>query len=60
MTWIQEYIKSVYSEMQKVSWPSRDELISSTLITLVATVIISALIYAADQVISTTLTFIYN
>jgi preprotein translocase subunit SecE len=46
--------------MQKVSWPSRDELISSTLITLVATVIISALIYAADQTISTTLSFIYG
>lgn len=60
MTWIQEYIKNVYSEMQKVSWPSRDELVSSTLVTLVATVIVSALIYAADQVISTTLAFIYG
>ncbi len=60
MTWIQEYIKNVYSEMQKVNWPSRDELVSSTLITLVATVIISGLIYAADQMISTTLTLIYN
>jgi preprotein translocase subunit SecE len=60
MTWIQEYFKNVYSEMQKVSWPSRDELVSSTLITLVATVIISGLIYMADQVISTTLSFIYG
>jgi preprotein translocase subunit SecE len=46
--------------MQKVNWPSRDELISSTLITLVATLIIASFIFAADQVISTALEIIYQ
>jgi preprotein translocase subunit SecE len=60
MTWIQEYFQNVISEMKKVNWPSRDELISSTLVTLVATVIISGLIFIADQAISATLEFIYQ
>ncbi len=58
--WLVRYLKNVYSEMQKVNWPSRDELISSTLITLVATLIIASFIFAADQVISTALEFIYQ
>ena len=60
MTWIQEYFQNVISEMKKVNWPSRDELVSSTLVTLVATVIISGLIFIADQAISATLEFIYQ
>jgi preprotein translocase subunit SecE len=46
--------------MQKVNWPSRDELVSSTFITLVATVIIASFIFAADQAISTALELIYQ
>ena len=60
MNWLTRYLKNVYSEMQKVNWPSRDELISSTLITLVATLIIASFIFAADQVISTALELIYQ
>lgn len=60
MSWITEYMNNVMTEMRKVNWPSRDELISSTLITLVATIIISGLVFIADQVISTSLEIIYQ
>jgi len=60
MSWLTRYLKNVYSEMQKVNWPSRDELVSSTFITLVATVIIASFIFAADQAISTALEIIYQ
>jgi preprotein translocase subunit SecE len=60
MSWLTRYLKNVYSEMQKVNWPSRDELVSSTFITLVATVIIASFIFAADQAISTALELIYQ
>ena len=60
MSSLTEYFNNVVAEMSKVSWPSRDELISSTLITLVATIIISAFIFLADQVISTSLEVIYQ
>jgi preprotein translocase subunit SecE len=58
--WIWEYLQNVASEMEKVNWPSWDELISSTLITIVATFIISAFIFLTDQTLSTVLEFLYR
>ena len=54
------YMEEVSKEMRKVSWPKRNELISNTGITLLATAIVSLFIYGADQVISTVLEFIYG
>ena len=56
---IKAYLDEVVKEMRKVSWPKRNELISNTTITLVATVIISLLVFGADRIISTVLEFIY-
>jgi len=60
MTWIREYLENVVAEMEKVNWPSRDELISSTLITIVATMMISGFIYAVDRVVSGVLRVLYQ
>lgn len=60
MTWIREYMENVIAEMEKVNWPSRDELISSTLITIVASLIISGFIFLADQVIQRILKILYR
>ncbi len=60
MNWIREYLQEVMSEMRKVNWPDRQELISNTFITIVATLIISAFIYGADQIISGALTALYQ
>ncbi|MGI9176210.1 MAG: preprotein translocase subunit SecE [Rhodothermales bacterium] len=54
------YLEEVNKEMRKVSWPKRSELISNTVITLIATVIVSLFIYGADQVISSVLEIIYG
>jgi preprotein translocase subunit SecE len=60
MNKIQAYFEDVGKEMRKVSWPTRAELISNTVITLLATVIISAFIFGADRVISLILEVIYQ
>jgi preprotein translocase subunit SecE len=60
MNKIQTYLEDVSKEMRKVSWPTRAELISNTVITLLATVIISAFIFGADRVISLILEVIYQ
>jgi preprotein translocase subunit SecE len=60
MNWIREYLQEVMSEMRKVNWPDRQELISNTFITIVATLLISAFIYGADQIISGALTVLYQ
>lgn len=57
---VAEYLGDVSKEMRKVSWPARNELISNTLITLLATMIISLYIWGADQIISRVLEFIYS
>ena len=60
MTWIKNYLEEVAQEMRKVNWPSQQELISNTFITIVATLIISAFIFGADHVISTVLELLYQ
>lgn len=57
---VAEYLGDVSKEMRKVSWPARNELVSNTLITLLATMIVSLYIWGADQIISRVLEFIYS
>lgn len=60
MNKIKAYLEDVVKEMRKVSWPTRNETVANTSITLLATLIISLFIFGADQVISTVLEFIYS
>jgi len=46
--------------MRKVTWPTQKELINHTIVTLVATVVISLFIFSTDQIISTVLEVIYS
>ncbi len=55
-----DYAQEVNREMRKVSWPSRQELISNTAITLLASLIFSVLIFGVDEVISRVLQVIYG
>ncbi len=54
------YLVEVRKEMRKVNWPKRQELINNTALTLVATLILSLMIFGADAIISRTLTFLYS
>jgi preprotein translocase subunit SecE len=54
------YLDDVRKEMRKVNWPKRQELISNTVLTLVASSAISLFIFGADQVISRLLSLIYG
>jgi len=42
------YIKSCYDEMKKVSWPTMEELTSSTLVVFVASLIIALIVFIMD------------
>ncbi len=57
---IQAYIEEVLAEMKKVNWPKRKELVSSSVITLMATVALSLFIFGADRVITQVLDIIYS
>ncbi len=60
MNKIKTYLEEVVAEMRKVNWPKQKELVSNTLITLLATVALSLFIFAADRVISFILDVIYT
>ncbi len=54
------YVAEVRTEMRKVSWPPRKELINNTVLTLVVSLAIALVVFFSDQVISKALAFIYG
>ena len=54
-------IQESYTELRyKTSWPSRNQLIKSAVIVLIASIIIAAIIFVMDQVVDTLMHFIYS
>ena len=45
-----QFVREVVAELQKVNWPTRQEVISYSLVVLVASVVIAAIIFALDLV----------
>jgi len=45
---VKKFFLNVKSEMRKVSWPPRDELINSTMVVLVSVAILGVIIYCID------------
>lgn len=55
------YIRDSYKElMHKVTWPRWDELQQSTMIVLIATIIITAVVWVMDAVSQRVMEFIYS
>ena len=61
MNKIQTYFRDSYNElMEKVTWPNWQQLQQSTMIVLVATLVITAIVWVLDLGSSTVLKFIYS
>jgi preprotein translocase subunit SecE len=61
MNKIQTYFKDSYKELtEKVTWPNWQQLQQSTMIVLVATIIITAIVWVLDFGSSSVLKFIYS
>ncbi|MBM3443335.1 MAG: preprotein translocase subunit SecE [Bacteroidetes bacterium] len=61
MNKLQSYFRHSYEElMEKVSWPSWLQLQQSTMIVLVATLVITGLVWVMDLGGSTVFKFIYS
>ena len=50
---IGKFITDVKIEMSRVAWPTKDELVSSTILVLISLAILSAFIGLCDLVLST-------
>lgn len=54
-------IKESYDELvNKVSWPKRDQLISSSIIVMIASIIIALVILLMDRVLDVIMRFVYG
>ncbi|MBN2226458.1 MAG: preprotein translocase subunit SecE [candidate division Zixibacteria bacterium] len=49
---IVKFFKEVRTELNKVTWPTRQELIGSTIVTVVVTLIISVFIGIVDRILT--------
>lgn len=47
-----EYVRQVKAEMQKVTWPSRQELTTSTVAVFIMVVLAAIFLFVADQVLA--------
>ena len=56
---IQQFIEDVQNEMSKVSWPTHQELVNSTLIVVVVSILFTIFIFLSDIVISKVVEFLY-
>jgi len=52
---IRDYIKNVYYEMRKVTWPTRSEVTNSTIVVVVISIIVAVIIFALDTIFTTML-----
>ena len=47
-----EYVRQVKAEMQKVTWPSRQELTSSTIAVFIMVFLAAVFLFVADQILA--------
>jgi preprotein translocase subunit SecE len=58
---VSNYVRDSYKELlEKVSWPNWQQLQQSTMIVLVATLIITAMVWVMDFIAAGGLNFIYK
>jgi preprotein translocase subunit SecE len=54
-----EFIEDVRTEMRKVAWPERQELLGSTYVVIIISIIFTLIIFAADWLVSTVINVLY-
>jgi len=55
-----QFFRDCYGEMRKVVWPTRDDVISSTKVVIISTVIIALILSFFDLVIYNGFKFIFR
>ena len=55
-----QFVREVVAELQKVAWPSRQEVFAYSLVVLVSSVVIAALIFGMDFVFTKAILALYG
>ena len=48
---VPQFLREVRSELRKVNWPSRQQIVSYTVVVLVLTLVLTSFVWGADEVI---------
>ncbi|RMI20784.1 MAG: preprotein translocase subunit SecE [Calditrichaeota bacterium] len=56
---IKDFLEGVKTEMRKVSWPDKEELMNATFVVCVISAIFTLFIYLADLVMSQIVSLLY-
>jgi preprotein translocase subunit SecE len=46
-----EFLNNVKSEMKRVTWPSKDQLIGSTIIVVIVWIMLSIYVFSSDRIL---------
>jgi preprotein translocase subunit SecE len=57
---VQRYLEETKVELQKVTWPTRPEVIGSTIVVVVTSIVVSAFVFVVDKVLATAVTLILS
>lgn len=57
---IKKFLKEVTSELRKVTWPTKDELIGSTIVTIIVSCIVALFIGIVDRILTFTVTMVFG
>ena len=55
-----QWIKESWKELKRVTWPTKDDVVATTISVLVVTLIFSAFIYVSDKLLATVVEYIYR
>jgi preprotein translocase subunit SecE len=55
----QDFVRGVITEMRRVTWPTREEWISATILTIVLVVVIGVFVYLLDQAFGWIINYIH-
>ncbi len=54
-----QFIEDVQTEMKKVVWPEREELINSTIVVIVVSALFTIFIFLTDTIVSKLINILY-
>ena len=55
-----QYLREIRNELRKVAWPSRKEVVSYTVVVLVATAVLMTLVFGMDYVFGTLVSEVFG
>ena len=57
---IKKYLKETAAELRKMTWPTKDEIIGSTIVTVVVCLIVSLFIFGVDQALTAVIRLVFG